>query len=277
MGARGERQRGFFPLHETNISHEEVLSIKGAGVEPEQRKLEEGGKKGVFLLLRFHTSCEKKENKRPARETPLGNFRSCSKQRARDFFLACPWGTRGVSRPARDGGEAKKGGGFFFHSLETPNSEKKKKLLPSSGVPFPVLGFLMDGFPTTGKRTGKRTTGLSSGSANPWKRVAGRLGNERRRASASAAAATTTTTAGAKGRPSDDLDIADLLLSFSRAPTKQVRDAPRGERAIMGSWAGSAGGGAANHQRRQSVIRVFFFSSFLLAAEHSSDERTLFW
>ncbi len=112
--------------------------------------------------------------------------------------------------------------------------------------------------------TGKRTRGLSSGSATPWRRVAVRLGNERRRAASSAAtaAATTATTAtAAKGRPSDDDDIADLLLSFSRAPTKQVRDASGAEREIeiAGTW--SVGVTRARHRDRKNAFGEFFFSS----------------
>ena len=101
-----------------------------------------------------------------------------------------------------------------------------------------------------------------------------RLGNERRRAASAAAAATTMTTAAAaaattttaKGRPSDDEDIADLLLSFSRAPTKQVREPMRGERAIKGARARSAGGGFSekNHDRKTSFEGFFFLPSLLL-------------
>jgi hypothetical protein len=128
----------------------------------------------------------------------------------------------------------------------------------------------MDVFPMTGKRT----RGLSSGSATPWRRVAVRLGNERRRAASSAAtaAATTATTAtAAKGRPSDDDDIADLLLSFSRAPTKQVRDASGAEREIEIAGTRSVGVTRARHRDRKNAFGEFFFLSLL-----SLDGRSVF-
>ena len=136
---------------------------------------------------------------------------------------------RGHLRPApRGAARQRKREELFFFALSTSVFRISFFLRPSSGCFTPILPLLpMDCFP----KTGKRTRGLSSGSAVPWKRVAQRLGNEPRKrpsvtaagGAGAAAAATTTATTATKQRESVDEDIADLLLSFARAPTKQVR------------------------------------------------------